>query len=90
MDKREELVKYIIILIFSLVIEYAVLGPIVQHFVDMGLNNEMTIGGVTAPVNELMTPTILYLYKSMFNIIDIVSIFGAISGILYYIKKMKK
>lgn len=89
MDKRQELIKYTIILIFSLVIEYTVLGPIVQHFVDLGLNNEMTVGGVTAPSKELMGPTILYFYKSMFNIIDIVGIFGAISGVLYYIKKMK-
>ncbi|GAH78383.1 unnamed protein product [marine sediment metagenome] len=63
MDKREELIKYIIILIFSLFIEYTVFGPIVQHFVELGLNNEITIGGVTAPANELMDPTILYLYN---------------------------
>ncbi len=89
MDKWEELIKYTIILIFSLFIEYAVLGPIVQHFVELGLNNEITVGGVTAPANELIDPTILYLYKSMWHIIDIIGIFGTISGILYYIKKMK-
>lgn len=89
MDKREELIKYIIILIFSLFIEYVILGPFVQHFVELGLNNEITVGGVTAPANELLDPTILYLYKSMWHIIDIIGIFGTISGILYYIKKMK-
>jgi len=89
LDKWEELIKYTIILIFSLFIEYAVLGPIVQHFVELGLNNEITVGGVTAPANELIDPTILYLYKSMWHIIDIIGIFGTISGILYYIKKMK-
>ena len=89
MDKWEELIKYIIILIFSLFIEFVVLGPIVQHFVELGLNNEITVGGVTAPANELIDPTILYLYKSMWHIIDIVGIFSTISGIHYYIKKMK-
>ena len=88
MDKQEELIKYIIILILSLFIEYVVLGPFVQHFVELGLNNEITVGGVTAPANELLDPTILYLYKSMWHIIDIIGIFGTISGILYYIKKM--
>ena len=89
MVKWEELIKYIIILLFSLFIEYAVLGPIVQHFVELGLNNEITVGGVTAPAKELMDPTILYFYQSMWLIIDIIGIFVTISGILYYIKKMK-
>lgn len=90
MDKWQELIKYIIILIFSLFIEYAVFGPIVQHFVELGLNNEITVGGVTAPANELMDPTILYIYKSMWHIIDIIGIFSTILGILHYIKKMKE
>lgn len=89
LDKWEESIKNIIILCFLLFIDIAVLGPIVQHFVDLGLNNEITVGGVTAPGKELMDPTILYLYQSMWLIIDIIGIFVTISGILYYIKKMK-
>ena len=89
MDKWEGLIKNIGILIFSLIIEYAVLGPIVQQFVELGLNYEITVGGVTATAKELWDPTVLYLYKSMFNIIDIVGIYSTISAIIYYFKKMK-
>ena len=85
----DEWIKYIVILILSISIEYVVLGPIVQDFFELGLNSRSTVGGVTAPASELMEPTILYFYKLILPIIDIIGIFSMISGIPYFVKKLK-
>jgi len=84
-----EVIKNIVILSVLLFIEYTFLSPIVQYFIEMGLNSETTVGGITAPAYEFLSPTILYLYKSMWLIIDIFGTVGTISILLYYIKKLK-
>jgi len=86
---RLEVIKNIVILSVFLFIEYAFLSPNVQYFIELGLNIETTVGGVTAPTHEFMSPTILYLLESMWLIIDIFGTAGTISIFFYYIKKLK-
>ena len=68
---------YIFILVIALIIEYGILGPFVQEFVDMG-------------AQDITDPFYRYLYESMFHIIDIIGIYTTITGILYYFKRKFK
>ncbi|MFX1297142.1 MAG: hypothetical protein ACFFD2_20100 [Promethearchaeota archaeon] len=87
MDRLGELIPYIFILIISVYLDFFVFDPIIQDVVELGLNNELTVNGVTAPAKEFMDPTILSLYNLMWYLISLAGIFGTISGIYYFIKK---
>ena len=77
MDKLVDVLYYIVILAITLFIEYGVLSPFVQEFVDMG-------------AQDITDPFYRYLYESMFHIIDIIGIYTTITGILYYFKRKFK
>jgi len=87
MDKLGVLIEYTFYFFFSLYLDFVIFDPIIQDFVELGLNTEITVGGVTAPAKELMGSTNLYLYNLMWYIISLAGIFSAISGIIYYLKK---
>lgn len=76
-------------MIISLYLDFVVFDPIIQDVAELGLNNEITLKGITAPTIEFMEPTILNLYNLMWYLIGLAGVFGAISGIFYFIKKIK-
>ncbi|MBD3212219.1 MAG: hypothetical protein GF311_06385 [Candidatus Lokiarchaeota archaeon] len=73
----------------STILDLTVLSPLVNSFIEFGLNLETTIGGVTAPPRDLMSPDSLFWYTLMWHLIDICSISGTIASISYYIKNNK-
>ena len=86
MDKWERLIEYAFILFLIIILDLIVFGPIIENVVELGLNNEMTVGGVTAPVKDLLDPIVLNLYKLMWHILDIS---GWFSLIWFVLKKFK-
>ena len=77
MDKLGDFLYYIVILVITLFIEYGVLGPFVQEFVEVG-------------AQDITDPFYRYLYKSMFHVIDIVGIYSTITGTFYSLKRKFK
>ena len=81
MDNWEGLMKYGSILFFTILLDL-IFGPIIEIFVEFGLNIEMTVGGVTAPTKDILDPATLIMYKLMWHIIDIGGWYVIIWGVL--------
>jgi len=89
MDKWEGHIKYAFILIFAIYLDLVIFGPIIEDFVELGLNNEITIGGVTASVKAFLGPILLNFYRLMWHIIAIIGWLGIVWRIQHYLKKIK-
>ena len=81
MDSWENLMKYGSILFFTILLDL-IFGPIIEIFVEFGLNIEMTVGGVTAPTKDFLDPVTLIMYELMWHIIDIGGWYVIIWGVL--------
>jgi len=77
-----------VILFFCIILDLMYFGPLIDSFVELGLNAETTINGVTAPTRDFFDPLTLNLYYIMWRIIDISGIFGTSELILNYFKKI--
>lgn len=86
MAKLEQLMKYGILLFSSIILDLMFFGPLIDSVVELGLNIETTINGVTAPAKDFMDPLVLNSYKLMWHLLDIFGWFGIIWGVSQYIK----
>lgn len=86
MDKWEWLIEYAIILFLTVFLDLIVFGPIIDNFVEVGLNSEITVGGVTGSAKDFFDPILLIFYRLMWHILDIGGWFVLIWGVL---KKFK-
>ena len=89
MDKWEGYIKYASILIIYIFLDLVVFSPIIEDAVELGLNSEMTVGGVTAPAKDLLDPIVFIFYRLMWHIIGISGWFGIIMTVQTYLKRIK-
>ena len=66
-----------------------VFNPIIEEIFEIGLNNEITIGGITALTKDLLDSIVLNFYRLAWHIIDISGWFGIILSVQHYLKKIK-
>lgn len=88
MDKWEGYIKYGSILIISIFLDLVVFGPLIVDVVELGLNTEMTIGGVTAPAKDLLDPIVFIFYRLMWDVIGISGWYGIFLSVLAYLKRI--
>ncbi len=87
MDKLERLIEYGIILFLGIFLDLMFFGPLIDSAVELGLNIETTINGVTAPTKDFFDPLVLNLYKLMWRLLEIIGWFVIIWSIIQYFKK---
>ena len=88
MDKVKMLIEGGVILLFCIYLDLMYFGPLINSAVELGLNVETTINGVTAPTRDFFDPLTLNLYYLMWHIIDISGIFSMIELVLNYFKRI--